>query len=142
MDSGDANEINGTRFTMGQFGGTATSMSVYVGTVAAAPANQYQLAIYADTNGTPSTLVASSASGTLTANAWNTLPINASLSANTSYWLVYNTNGPPLNNMKFNAGGSAAWTGSAVSFGSWPATFPSPVFGSQTFSIYVSYTIP
>lgn len=141
-DSGDANEINGTRFTMGQFGGTATSMSVYVGSVSAAPANQYQLAIYADNNGTPSTLVASSASGTLTANAWNTLPISASLSANTTYWLVYNTNGPPLNNMKFNAGGSAAWTGSAVSFGSWPATFPSPVFGSQTFSIYVTYTVP
>ena len=38
-------------------------------------------------------LVAASATGTLVANARNTLGVSASLQANTNYWLVFNTNG-------------------------------------------------
>ena len=78
---------------MGATSVTVNALSVYVGTVDAAPNNQYQVAIYTDQNGAPGTLVASSTAGTLIPNAWNTLPLVATLQANTSYWLMYNTNG-------------------------------------------------
>ena len=79
-DSGDSNFINGSRFTMPSTGGTASSLSVYVAAVAAAPNNNYQAAIYTDSAGKPALLVASSGTGTLSPNAWNTLPLSASSS--------------------------------------------------------------
>jgi len=144
VDSGDANNINGTRFTMGSANGTVTSMSVHVGSVAAAPNNQFQLAIYTDQAGQPGTLVAKSGSGTLTANTWNTLPLSATLTANTAYWLVYNSNGTSdnsLNDMNYSASSNPeVWTNSPVTFGAWPSSFPASSQGSWSFSIYASYT--
>src|SRR5947208_6689506 len=52
-DSGDSNFINGSRFTMPSTGGMASSVSVYVAAVAAAPNNNYQVAIYTDSAGSP-----------------------------------------------------------------------------------------
>lgn len=117
-------------------------MSVYVGPISAAPNNQYQLAIYTDSGGGPGTLVAQSASGQLTANAWNTLPISASPSPNTSYWLVYNTNGadPSVNNMAYSNGDTSAWRNASTPFGAWPAAFGSASVVSTTSSIYMTYT--
>jgi hypothetical protein len=85
-DSGDSNYLNAIRFTMPNGSGTVTSMSVYVaGPVSASPNNQFQLAIYADSGGSPGSLLASSQSGVITPNAWNTVAVAANLSANTSY---------------------------------------------------------
>lgn len=136
LDSGDANNMNGSIFRTGSAPSTVESMSVYVGPVSAAPNNQYQLGIYADNNGVPGTLVASSATGTLTPNAWNTLPIKASLNSNTGYWLMYNTNGN--NNMYYAPMGNpqAAWTG--MSFGDWPQTFGQATMSNADFSIYAT----
>ncbi len=76
----------------------------------------------------PGSRVAASATGTLVANAWNTLTITAPLLAGTNYWLMFNTNGRTgsVNNMRYNTGaaGQGAYSTGAVPFGTWPATFP------------------
>ncbi|MFD9124963.1 Ig-like domain-containing protein [Kitasatospora sp. NPDC059571] len=141
-DAGDSNYINTTRYVTGSSGGTVSSISVHVGTVAAAPNNQYQVAVYADASGKPGALVASSSSGTLTANAWNTLPLTAALSANTAYWLAYNTNGnsSAVNNLHYNSGGTSGYGTGGRAFGSWPSSFGALSSENVTFSIYATYT--
>ena len=104
-DTSDSNFINVSRFTMGASGGTVTSMTVNVGNVAAAPNNMFQVAIYSDSNNSPSALIAKSSSGTLWAsNGWRTVAISATLAPNTAYWLAYNTNGtsPSVNNLRYS----------------------------------------
>ncbi len=142
-DSGDAGRITGSRFTMGSQAGAVTSISVHVAAVAVSPGNQYQLAIYADNKGKPGALVARSVTGTLTANAWNALPLTASLQAGAAYWLMYQTNGTSaaLNDLTYSAGSSrqGAFSG-AVAFGTWPSSFGRATFGSQQYSIYATFT--
>lgn len=137
LDTGDVNHMNGSRFVTGSDPATVASMSVYMKGVQAAPNNQYQLAVYADSNGSPGARVATSASGTLAANSWNTRPITAALAANTPYWLMYNTNGD--NNLSFDAGtaNQGAWSASTP-FGTWPATFGSSSRWNAKFSIYAT----
>ncbi len=71
-----------------------SSLSTYVGDGGVSSTNKlYQMAIYTDNSGQPGTYVASTAVGTLNASAaWNTLPITATVSPHTTYWLVYWTN--------------------------------------------------
>jgi len=135
--------------------GTVTSMSAYVGVwgIQASPDNLYQYAIYADNgSGTaPGAYIASSAIGTLgTTAAWYTLPIHATLSASTTYWLVYWQNGNigSDNGYSYTAGISGALS---VSGGSdtWqsgpdngmPAAFPTVAASGQNLaSVYASYS--
>ncbi|MEU4626169.1 PQQ-dependent sugar dehydrogenase [Actinoplanes sp. NPDC023801] len=137
LDAGDINHMNGSRFVTGTGPATVTSMSVYMKGVQAAPNNQYQLAVYADANGSPGARVATSTSGTLTANSWNTRPIAATLAPNTPYWLMYNTNGD--NNLSYDAGAAnqGAWS-AATPFGTWPATFGTSSRWNAKFSIYAT----
>jgi glucose/arabinose dehydrogenase/PKD repeat protein len=137
-DSGDMNFMNGSRFVTGSSPITINSMSVYVRAVQASPNNQFQLAIYTDSAGSPAARVASSASGSLTANSWNSRPVSATLAANTAYWLMYNTNGN--NNMAFTAGaaGQGAWSNNSVTFGTWPATFGASTKSNYLFSLYAT----
>ncbi|GAA4958563.1 PQQ-dependent sugar dehydrogenase [Actinoplanes utahensis] len=137
LDTGDVDHMNGSRFVTGSGPATVTSMSVYSKSVQAAPNDQYQLAIYADANGSPGARIATSTSGTLTANAWNTRPITAALAANTAYWLMYNTNGD--NNLSYDAGADnqGAWSASTP-FGTWPATFGAASRWNAKFSIYAT----
>jgi hypothetical protein len=104
---------------------------------------QFQLAIYTNNGTVPGTLVAQSASGTLVANAWNTIAISAPLQAATKYWLIYNTNGrtDPVNDMFYStaAAGQSVFSSSAVTFGTWPATFPAAVLTGARFSLYVTF---
>ncbi|PRX20438.1 glucose/arabinose dehydrogenase [Actinoplanes italicus] len=138
LDTGAMNHMNGSRFVTGAGPSTVTSMSVYMRGVQAAPSNQYQLAIYADANGSPGARVAAGTSGTLTANSWNTAPITATLAANTPYWLMYNTNGD--NNLSYDTGtsGQGAWSGATTPFGTWPATFGASSRWNAKFSIYAT----
>jgi hypothetical protein len=143
LDSGASNHLNGSKVTTSS-GGTIGSMSVYVGNIDSLGANQsYQLAIYTDSANKPGTLVASSATGTLVANSWNTLPVSATLQPNTSYWLIYNTNGrtSTVNNMYYNNGanGQGAFSSGAVTFGTWPATFPASQLTKAVYSLYASF---
>jgi len=131
--------LNGSKVRTSAAGRIA-SMSVYVGNIDSLAANrQYQLAIYTDNAGRPGTLVAASATGTLVANARNTLGVSASLQANTNYWLVFNTNGRSsgVNNMRYNTGsaGQGAHSVNAVSFGTWPTTFPSATIDKRLYSL-------
>ena len=143
LDTGDANYMNGIKFTTNGTGGAATSMSVFVGNVDSGTHNKYQMAIYTDNSGNPGTLVAKTATGTLTPLSWNTLPISATLSANTTYWLMYNTNATSstnyLNNMYFDTGASGVAAYASRNYGTWPTTFPTATLNNTLFSIYVSY---
>ncbi len=142
LDSGDANYLNGSRFTTGSTAGTLSSISAYVGTVDASPNNQFQVAVYTDASNKPGALVASSASGTLVANSWNTISLSGNLAANTAYWLIYNTNASTssLNNLRYDNGGTGGYSTSRVTFGTWPSTFGSSAVGSVNYSIYATYT--
>ena len=140
-DSSNSNTINTSRIRTAA-GGKVTSLSVYVGAVDPALANRnFQLAIYNANNTIPTTLVASTATGTLVANSWNTLPINATLAANTYYFLAYNTNGASasVNNMRYISGGTSGWSTADVPFGTWPANFGGFSTQSVTFSIYATF---
>lgn len=57
-----SNTITASRYQMAGQSGTITSMSVFVASpVSAAPNNQFQVAVYADNNGTPGALLGYSA---------------------------------------------------------------------------------
>lgn len=78
-----SNKITASRFQMAGQNATITSISAFVASpVSASPNNQFQVAIDSDNNGTPGALIASSASQTIAPDAWNTVPISASLTAN------------------------------------------------------------
>ncbi len=118
-------------------------MAVYVtGVDRRSSHDQYQVAIYADAGGAPGALIAHSATGTLHANAWNTISIAATLQANTAYWLMYSTNGTSgsVNDMNYSSGGSSAWS-SSQPFGAWPTSFGA-VAGTSgaSFSIYATFS--
>jgi hypothetical protein len=143
LDSGDSNHLNGSRVTTTN-GGNIVLMSVYIRNIDSNSNNRkYQLGLYTDTVGKPGTRVANTATGTLVANSWNSLPITATLQANTSYWLMYNTNGrtSSVNNMSYNDGsaGQGAYSTKKVNFGTWPTTFPAATITSSAYSLYVSF---
>lgn len=144
LDENDANFMNGSRFMMGSNDGMLQSMSVLVGNVDSAPHNKYQVAVYSDVNGKPGILLAKSGTGILNPNAWNTIPITTALQANTSYWLMYNTNGTntSVNNMLMDQGSErqAAWGTNGQKFGSWPTNFGPTTYSDNMFSIYGTYT--
>jgi methionine-rich copper-binding protein CopC len=142
LDTFDSGYLNGSKVTTST-SGQIMSMSVYIGNIDAAPNRQYQVAIYADNAGAPGTLVAASATGTLVANSWNTIAINASLLAGTNYWLMFNTNGTTgsVNNMYYNNGsaGQGAYSNAPVTFGTWPATFPAATITNSVFSLFATF---
>jgi len=140
VDVADSNYLNGSRVVNGTTSRTLSSLSVYVRSADTAPNNKFQMAIYTDAGGAPGTLVATTAQGTLTGNAWNTLPITAVLAPNAAYWFIYNTNSPfaAQNNMAYDAGpaGQAVYSSNPVLFGTWPSSFGSRVLWAARFSIF------
>ncbi|GAA2794937.1 Ig-like domain-containing protein [Kitasatospora sp. CM 4170] len=141
-DTADSNYLNASRYVTGAAGGTVSSVSVYVGAVDTAPNNQFQVAVYRDNAGSPGALLASSASAALTADSWNTVPLTAALSANTAYWLAYNSNGgnAAVNNLRYSPGGTSVYGNGGRAFGSWPADFGAATSSGLSFSIYATYT--
>ena len=140
LDSGDGNTLTGSRVVVGAQSVSVASMSTFVGPVGTAPNNQYVFAIYLDNNGAPGTLVAQSSVGVLAGNALNTQPMTATLSANTAYWLVYNTNASTssLNNLYYNSVGpnvGVYWNQTCCTL---PPAATSPVLGGWQYSIYVT----
>jgi hypothetical protein len=140
-DSSNSNTINSTRFTT-IAGGQVSSLSVHVGAVDTNVNNRsYQLALYTANGNVPGNLIANTATGTLTANAWNTLPVTANLAANTSYFIGYNSNGSStsVNNMHYTNSGVSAWRTAGQPFGTWPAAFGAANTQNATFSLYASF---
>jgi hypothetical protein len=141
QDSNASNFLDGSKVVL-SVAAQLVSISVYVGPIDALVANQqFQLAIYTNGAGRPATRIASSSTGQLVANAWNTLPIAVALQPGI-YWLVYNTNGrsDTVNNLWFNAGpvGQSAYSTAFWTFGTWPAIFPASTVTDFTFSIYAT----
>ncbi len=138
-DTGDANYINATRITTGATAGPVQSLSVNVASpIDPSPNNQYSMAIYSDSAGSIGSLIANTGNGTLTGNAWNTLPITATLLPNTSYWFAYNTNSVTnSNNWTMTAGGTYGWR--AQTFGTWPISGGPLATGGYTASIYATF---
>ncbi len=141
QDTGDSNYMTGSQVTVGAQPVTVTALSAYVGAVDPTAANRrYSVAIYSDSNGAPGSLVATSAAGTLTANAWNTLAVNATLAANTSYWLMYNANGSSANydNLAYDTAATNVGAWAPQSFGAWPASFNGATVTNQRYSLYAT----
>ncbi len=147
LDSYDSNNMDGSKVTAGPRGAQVSSMTAYVGAIDPNPANDlFQTAIYSDSNGSPGTLVASSASGTLAANSWNTVAITATLAPNATYWLIYNANGSAggYDDLAYDpapAGSGVYWTNattSTVPYGTWPATFGAATTISDLYSLYAT----
>lgn len=145
VDSEENNFMSGSKVTMPNATGQLASISVFVASVDVLPANQlFQLALYSDNAGKPGTRLANSTSGVLVPNAWNTRPLTAPLmQPNTSYWLLYNTNGRTNadNNMRFNPAtpGTGGWSAGGFAFGTWPATFPTTTLSNTMYSIFATF---
>ncbi len=133
--------MNATRVTTVS-GGTVVSLSANVGAVDPSVSRRsFQMGIYAANGTVPGALVASSATGTLVANSWNTVPMSATLAPNTSYYLVFNTNGTSatVNNLRYTNGGSSGWRTAGQTFGTWPSSFGAMSSQSVTFSMYATF---
>ncbi len=141
-DTGDLNSLDGGEFTTGSQGGPATSMSIYINQVDSTNPG-VQLGIYTDYYGKPQNLLWHSS----TFNAiqgWNTVPISQSvnLSANTSYWLLFNVNGAGTEGGWDANSGNGWYSGNSnVSFGTWSNSISySGNTDSQLYAIYVTYS--
>jgi hypothetical protein len=143
QDQSDSNFMTGSRVVNGAQAATVSSLSVFVAFVDSAPRNQFQLAIYSDSGGRPGSLVAQTATGTLSANAWNTLPISAALAPNAAYWLMYNANGgdPFVDDMSYDPDSANVGAYAPHAFGSWPATYGSSTLAGQRYSIYATVSV-
>ena len=145
-DSADQNVMDATQITTPVGSNiNVSSISVYVpGPVDPSTShNSAQVAIYSDSAGSPHSLVASSVSVTLTVG-WNIIPISATLTSSTSYWLAYNTNASTnnYNNLVLDTGGLMAYQ-SSVTYGTWPGTFtPSEAPFAGQMDIYLTYNLP
>jgi len=144
VDSYDSYNMDGSKITTGPQGGQITSISAYVGAIDPTPANDlFQVALYTDSNGAPGTLVASSASGTLVANSWNTVALAATLAPTTTYWLMYNAAGSAsqYNNLAYDTGaaGSGAYYSAAnQQYGAWPSTFGASTSINYQYALYAT----
>ncbi len=144
LDSANVNMISSTQVTTGATSGTVSSISVYIGGVQAAPSNHMQVAIYSDTgNNTPGGLLTSSVGKVLTANSWNTFPMNTiTIGANTKYWLAFNVDGFKTKyGIQSNSSTRSAWR-SPTMYGTWPAAFGNSTYPitHEAYSIYITYT--
>jgi hypothetical protein len=151
QDSGYNAIITGQKFTASSTT-TLHSISVYVGPTVEATKNSYQVALYSDSSGSPSSQIASSAVGTLTANSWNTMAITASVTSGTTYWLVYDTNvdagqgtangmdytSSSSGNTHFYAGWTFGTTGAGTTNGLPSTISSSTIVNSLAESIYAS----
>lgn len=139
-DSGDSNSMTCNRYSAAQ-SGTVNSMSVAVGAIDATKKN-YSLALYAGTATAPTTFL-KSATGTLTANSWNTLSLSSPVTVGSNYWLCYNSNASKstVNNMKYT-GGTAPAVYKAQTYGTWPTTFGTVgAKWTSNYSIYATVTL-
>lgn len=91
-------------------GGTIKSITSWISNPSGAGNNSFQYAIYSDSSGAPGSYIASSAVGTLgTTNGWYTLPVTATLSPVTSYWIVYWTNDTLTGNQQVYTTSGGTW---------------------------------
>jgi Tfp pilus assembly protein PilE len=124
-DSSDSNNMNATKF-VASTSGTASVLHAFLGPlVGAAPNDKGQMAIYSGTS-SPTTLLATSASVSLTASAWNNFPISGvGITSGQTYWLVYNANGTAINqsDLRYHTGTTGQSMYLAQTFGTFQASW-------------------
>ena len=103
---------------------------------------QFQFAIYTNNAaGKPGTLVATSASGTLTANAWNSIAI-AACSPRTQVMADLQHERAQRSGQQHlilrAAAGQSVYSNARVTFGTWPATFPAATLVAARFSLFAT----
>ena len=92
LDHSNSNGLGANRIRTSSLGGRAVRAWIYTpGPIDEPPNDRFEMGLYADAGGAPGRLVALTPTGSLT-SGWNSLPIEAELAANSTYWLVYNTN--------------------------------------------------
>lgn len=140
-DTNEAGTYEMVRYQTGASAGATTSISAFIGsaTVDAAPNNKIKLALYSDNAGTPGTLLATATEGIIT-TGWNTLPISATLSPATNYWLAFIMNGTSgsAGNLSYNNGGTSCWRVQTYASG-FPSSNPPCTAGTQAFSMYATF---
>jgi hypothetical protein len=149
--SGNSEWLEAQKFTTTSAGGTLHSISVYFGSADSAPNNKFAAALYSDSGAAcnggvalascPATMITSSADTTVTSFGWDTAALSASLSPNTSYWLVMNTYASAGNLNNTYADPNPAYdyaSDSGVPLDTWP-TFGAPTFtGHSALSMYAN----
>lgn len=135
----------------GSTGGPILTINAGYNTTEASPNNKCKVAIYTDNAGKPGTLVASSGAVALqpgpggSATAVTSVPLSATLAANTNYWLVALTNGIANGNIMADdsANGQASLMGSMPYNNGFPTTAPTPLSTStDTMDLTITYAGP
>lgn len=142
VNDSNANGMSATQVTTGTTGGQLTKVSLYIGTVNAAPQNHGQVAVYSDASNLPGAKLIASGSQVLNPKSWNDFPLSGvPLAASTKYWLVINVDGGGTNYKILSSGGRAAWR-IPTAFGTWPDPFGAPTepATSERYAINMSWT--
>ncbi|HSX28912.1 MAG TPA: hypothetical protein VLF60_05695 [Candidatus Saccharimonadales bacterium] len=131
VEGGSDSNANGTsalKVTTGASSGTVSLLSAYIKTIDATNSH-VQMALYADSSGTPGARLAVSSVQTAVANSWNTFSISSvTVTASTTYWIAISEDGTT----QFADGGA---TGSVAAYhapGGYPAPDPFGQTGNQT----------
>ncbi len=139
---GWANDLSAVKITTGDTGGVLQSISAYY--IGGTGSSQLQAGIYEDDGDIPSkpgSRLAASALTALVPNGWTTITMpGVTLSPNTTYWLVTNTNDTTVIK-PFNTNSNSTCFVTA-GFGSMPDPYSAPgcFHGSNQYSIYATYT--
>ncbi len=130
-----------TKATLGDTGGTATSITVFL--VGGSAANHIQVGLYEDDGDIPSkpaALLAASAVVNIVPNAFNTITIpSVVLSPNNTYWMAFNTDDTTVNR-QYNANSNiSCFITSGFGFMPDPFSPPGCFASSQQYAIYTNY---
>ncbi|HYH74456.1 MAG TPA: tail fiber domain-containing protein [Candidatus Saccharimonadales bacterium] len=144
-DRNNNNMIVASRATVGAVAGTVNSITIYVANVDAG-ANHAVAAIYNNATNKPGTLLVSSPSQVLHVG-WNTIPITATVAANTTYWVAWQVEGAQTG-VSYQEGFGTQMTHyfspaeGHTGYGTWPnlSATTSPVQYEAAYSAYISGT--
>jgi hypothetical protein len=139
--AGWRDNVSATKVTMGEIGGTSTSIAVYFN--GGTPGDHVQVGLYEDDGNVPSrpgAMLAGSASVALTPNGFTTVPIPSTLlNANTSYWIAVNTDSTTVG--RAYVGGSKSTCFKFSNYGFMPNPFSTSgcFFDDHVYSMYLNY---
>jgi hypothetical protein len=125
-DGGNGRVIIANKVDVGNGGGTVSDLQIYISGFDPS-ANHMQMAIYDATGpgGTPGNLVTNSGIQPLILG-WNSFPVSATLSPNTSYYFAFNADSSSTQTRYSNVGFNNSYCQSPVDLGTWPSTFGTP----------------
>src|ERR1700733_7777983 len=145
IDSGDGLWQLGTPCTTGTNSGgyTVSSISYWVGTPTS---TSFNLGVYGNSSGSPSSLLCSVSTGTITpSSGWNSVNISGcpTLSASTTYWVGYITGSNAIEQGTVSGachGTSyhSTWANAPLSGVSLANPFPANTQGSACYSLYLT----